>query len=234
MKKKLAFIIAFLLVNIQICLSQKINEELFVINLKGAKIYEKPTFDSKTVSVLELGKPIIVEKVIETKEEFKIGKGFSLKGKWIKSKRLKGYVFSSDFSLIEPKISITHGRLKSIDLKGEELKVEKEEKMIEAVDGTKYKKEFEYTFYTNATYVYSTLDGCFDHETRYKNLKLNEVYHQMLSDYRMALESSDFILPNFLKKTNNRVDFNSEGGANELHILLLKNGEIIVASYDCT
>jgi len=72
--------------------------ELCVINMLGAKVYEKPTLESKTLTELKVGENIIIENIIQTEEQMKIGDGFSLNGNWIKPMNINGFVFSSDLS----------------------------------------------------------------------------------------------------------------------------------------
>ena len=64
----------------------------------GAKVYEKPTLESKILTELKVGENIIIENIVQTDEQMKIGNGFSLSGNWIKPMNINGFVFSSDFS----------------------------------------------------------------------------------------------------------------------------------------
>ena len=233
MKKNFALI--FILLIIQFSFGQNITDktELYVINILGAKIYEKPTFDSKTLTELPVGENIIIEKSIETKEQFRIGENFSLPGKWIKPYGLNGFIFSSD--LTDKKVEVInneYGQI-NVNLIGKLISEKTEEKQIHTKNG-EFSKFFEYRYYENGTYTYTAWDGCFDHVTEYKNLTLNEVYHQMVSDYGGLMNENEFWIPIFQEKTENILRFEGEGATQDLKIELIENGVIIVSSYDCT
>lgn len=233
MKKNFALI--FILLIIQFSFGQNITDktELYVINILGAKIYEKPTFDSKTLTELPVGENIIIEKSIETKEQFRIGENFSLPGKWIKPYGLNGFIFSSD--LTDKKVEVInneYGQI-NVNLIGKLISEKTEEKQINTKNG-EFSKFFEYRYYENGTYTYTAWDGCFDHVTEYKNLTLNEVYHQMVSDYGGLMNENEFWIPIFQEKTENILRFEGEGATQDLKIELIENGVIIVSSYDCT
>ena len=211
----------------------KKNSDLSVINMLGAKVYEKPTFDSKTVSELPIGENIIVEKSIETKERFRIGENFSLSGKWIKPNGINGFVFSSDLTDKKADISPNEYGQTNLNLRGKLISEKSEEKQIKTENGV-FPKYFEYKYYENGTYTYTSWDGCFDHVTEYKNLTLNEVYHQMVSDYYGIMGDNETWIPIFQGKEENIIKFEGEGATEDLKIETKENGIIVVSSYDCT
>ncbi|WP_196889345.1 hypothetical protein [Aureivirga sp. CE67] len=234
MKTKFFLFFLGLLLNIPFCQSQQINDSFFVINIKGAKIYEKPTFKSKTNHNISLGKSILVEKIIPTKEVFEISKNFSLKGSWIKPKGVDGYVFSSDFSMKKPNVFLKHERLKSINFRGESLRETKEKGAYITADSESISIEYEYTFYPNAKETYYSLDGCFYEIVEYRNLTLNEVYHQMISDTREGLESNKFYLLDFVSRSENEIIFQGQLGVDEVYLRIKENGLFEVEITSCT
>ena len=98
MKNCLTLIFTILFINSIFGQNPENKTELCVINMLGAKVYEKPTFQSKMLTELKVGKTIIIEKIIQTEEQIEIGNGFSLSGNWIKPMNISGFVFSSDLS----------------------------------------------------------------------------------------------------------------------------------------
>lgn len=208
--------------------------ELCVINMLGAKVYEKPTFQSKTLTELKVGEIISVEFIIQTDEKMEIGNGFSLSGNWIKPKYINGFIFSSNLSDKNVEIGKNEFGQTYINLLGDITDKKEEKKLIKTENG-EFPKYFEYKYYENGTYTYTAWDGCFDHITKYKNLTLNEVYHQMVSDYGGEMSENDFRIPKLKEITGNYLKFNVLLGATEdLKIEIKENGVYIVSSYDCT
>jgi len=199
----------------------------------GAKVYEKPTFDSKTLTEIPVGETILIEKFIETKEKFNVGIDFSLSGKWIKPNGINGFVFSSDLTDKKAEIGKSKYGQTFINLLGN-LKNEKTEKKNIKTDNGEFSKYFEYKYYENGTYTYTAFDGCFDHVTVYKNLTINEVYHQMVSDYGLLMNKKEYWIPIFQEKLGNTIKFEGEGATENLKIEIKENGIIVVSSYDCT
>lgn len=211
----------------------KPQKEFRVINLLGAKVYEEPTFDSGILTELDLGETIQNDGYIETNEEFAVGVGFSLPGIWIKPKGLNGFVFSSDLTSKKAEIGTDESGRNYVDLLGELTSEESEQKKIKTANG-EFLKHFQYKYYKNASYTYVAWDGCFDHTTEYEGLNINEVYHQMISDYIILMNGETIIIPQFLEKSGNKLKFATEGATEELTIELRNNGTIVVSSYDCT
>jgi len=90
------------------------------------------------------------------------------------------------------------------------------------------------TEYENGTYTYKAFDDCFDHLTEYRNLELNEVYHQMVSKYCIFLSNGEYLLPIFQVRIGKTIKFESQGATQDLQIELKEDGIIKVSSYDCT
>ena len=210
--------------------------ELCVINILGAKVYEKPTFESKALTELKVGEKIIIEKTIKTDDQIEIGNGFSLNGNWIKPVNINGFVFSSNLTNKNVETGKTENGQTFINLLGKMTGKKEEEKLIQTENG-EFPKYFEYKYYENGTYTYTAWDGCFDHITEYKNLTLNEVYHQMVSDYVVIMtevNGTSFWIPIFQEKSGNIIKFEEIGATQDLKIELKENEIIIVSSYDCT
>tara|TARA_R110002051_G_scaffold290310_2_gene353661 strand:+ start:339 stop:1037 length:699 start_codon:yes stop_codon:yes gene_type:complete len=206
--------------------------ELCVINMLGSKVYEKPTFKSKSLTEFKVGENIIIENIIQTDDQMEIGNGFSLAGNWIKPMNVNGYVFSSDLTDKNVEIGKSKYGQTYINLLGKLTNKKEEEKLIKTENG-EFPKYFEYNYYENGTYTYTAWDGCYNHVTEYKNLSLNEVYHQMVSDYGGIMNENELWTPLFLEKSGNFIKFEGEGATEDLKIEL-KDGIILVSSYDCT
>ncbi|MBW4971353.1 hypothetical protein KZY98_12845 [Croceibacter atlanticus] len=233
MKNRITLIITILFVNSIFGQNLENGNELCVINMLGAKVYEKPTLESQTLTKLIVGKNIIIEKIIQTDEEMEIGNGFSLSGNWIKPMNINGYVFSTDLSDKNVEIGKSKYGQTYLNLLGELTNKREEKKLIKTENG-EFPKYFEYEYYKYGTYTYTAWDGCFDHVTEYKNLTLNEVYHQMVSDYGGIMNENEFWAPIFQEKSGNYIKFEGEGATQDLKIELKGNGIITVSSYDCT
>lgn len=233
MRKALLILLSVIITTPLFSQNQKEDAELTVINMLGGKVYENATFDSKTLTSLPVGKIINIDRVVENTEEFQIGEEFSLAGNWIKPKCIDGFIFSSDLTAKEVEIRTNkHGQI-YIDLRGKLKSEATEEKQIETPMGT-FPKFFEYKYYENVNYTYTGFDGCFDHIYEYKNLSVNEVYHQMVSDYGLLMNENEFKIPAFSEKTDHKIKFNADGATQDLAIESKENGSIIVSSYDCT
>lgn len=231
--KKTAIILISLLIAIPIFgQNDKKQRDLVVINLLGAKVYEEPTFDSKTLNVLPVGNTILMEKFIETRDSLEIGAEFSLPGKWVKPHGINGFIFSSDLTDKKVKIETDKSGRAYIDLKGELTLEENREEQVQTAMG-KFPKYFEYKYYENGNYTYSEWDGCFTHSYEYQTLSINEVYHQMISDYGLQSGNQIFI-PLFIEKADKIIKFEGEGATQDLSIEYKEDGSIMVSSYDCT
>ena len=234
MKRTFILLFTILFSNLILSQNQEKKNELCVINMLGAKVYEKPTFKSKNLTKLSVGESIIIEKQIETNESFIIGNGFALTGKWIKPKNINGFIFSSDLTNKRVEIGISKHGQTYINLLGNLINKKEEKKLIKTENG-KFPKYFEYKFYENGNYTYTSWDGCFDHITKYKNLTINEVYHQMISDYGGLMNENEFWIPTFQESSiGNTLKFEGEGATEDLKIEIKENGIIEVSSYDCT
>ncbi|QED36811.1 hypothetical protein FK178_03385 [Antarcticibacterium arcticum] len=233
MKKTILLIFAILLSTSFSCQNSEKQTELTVINILGAKVYEKPTYDSKTLKKLPVGETIKIDQQIESNEKNEIGKEFSLVGKWIKPKNNNGFIFSSDLTDKEVEIGTDEFGKVFIDLRGKLTDEKTEEEQMETPMG-KFPKYFEYKYYESGNYTYIEWDGCFDHIYKYEKLSLNEVYHQMVSDYSILMNRNEISIPSFLEKDDNILKFEGRGATQDLTIENNENGLITVSSYDCT
>ncbi|MGM0634929.1 MAG: hypothetical protein ACQESK_02600 [Bacteroidota bacterium] len=229
-------ILTLLIASNSFCISQITEKELCAINLLGAKVYEKPNFNSKILTELQVGKIIKIEKSTDLKDSLKISENFSLKGVWYKAKTMDGFIFSSDFTAKNIEVEKTKHALTRINILGKLLDEKTEEETVKTENG-KFPKHYKYKYYENATYISTAFDGCFDHLTNYKNLTLNEVYHQMLSDYAavsQTIEGKKIRVPEFKEKSGNIIKFEGGGATQDLQIKIIDNKKIEVSSYDCT
>lgn len=233
MKKTLSFLFILLSLNLSFGQIETDKNQLTVINILGAKVYENPTFNSKTLIKLPLGEIIKIDQQIESTVDFQIGKEFSLAGNWVKPKSIEGFIFSSDLTEKEVEIGTDKFGQTFINLRGKLTGEETEEKQMETPIG-KFPKYFEYKYYENGKYTYIEWDGCFDHIYEYKNLSINEIYHQMISDKSILMNGNEISIPSFLEKVESVIRFEVEGATQNLSIEYKENGVIIVSSYDCT
>lgn len=233
MKTTIAIFFILFLLNVSFGQNNEKSHQLYVINILGATVYEKPTFDSKTLNHLPVGKTVVIEKSIDSQERLEIGNDFSLEGNWIKPKGIIGYVFSTDLTDIKAEIGRNEFGHTFIDLLGNLIEKKEDKKTIKTDQG-EFPKYFEYKFYENGIYTQTSWDGCFDHNTKYKNLSLSEVYHQMVSDYGIMMNGNEFQVPMFVEKSGNTLKFEGEGATEDLKIEIRDNCTIVVSSYDCT
>lgn len=236
MKKIILILLTIVLSNSLFSQSREDTTEFTVINILGAEVYEKPTFNSEKLTNIPVGQKLTLEKAIDTDEKIVFGTDFCLSGKWIKPKELNGFVFSSDLTNKKVKTGTNEFGQKYIDILGKLISKKEEEKDIKTDNGV-FPKFFEYRFYENGKYTYTAWDGCFDHVTEYHNFNINEVYHQMVSDYGVILndkDGSNFWVPKYENKTENILNFESMGATQELKIKIISEGIYEVSSYDCT
>ncbi|MGM0391513.1 MAG: hypothetical protein ACQEQB_07180 [Bacteroidota bacterium] len=233
MKRPITILFTLFLLNVSFGQNNEDSHQLCVINMLGAKVYEKPTFDSKTLAHIPVGKTVVIEKSFDSQERLKIGDSFYLKGNWIKPEGINGYVFSTDLTDKKAEIGRNEFGHTFIDLLGSLIEKKDDKKTIKTDQG-EFPKYFEYKFYENGIYTHTSWDGCFDHNTEYKNLSLSEVYHQMVSDYGIMMNGNEFQVPMFKEKSGKILKFEGEGATEDLQIEIKDNGTIVVSSYDCT
>lgn len=238
MKKLLLTVI--ILLHFTSCDAQKSNLEndFYVINVLGAELYEKPSLNSKVLLKIKVGEKLIAKEIIKTEQSKIIGKGFSFSGNFIKIhyKSYTGYIFSSDLTKIKPSIKVDYDGILVADIMGIE-KGKRIEKRYEKFDGKEYEIEDEITEYENGSYTYTAFDGCFDHVYIFKNMTLNEVYHQLINLYFFAGQTENgrqIEIPKFFKKTINEYYFNSIDATQDLKLIDNQDGRFTISSYDCT
>ena len=235
MKKLLVIIIAMSLFR-SYAQDSHHNDEYFVINILGAEIYERPTFQSKQIRKIEVGESLIAQEIISTTEVKKIGANFILKGSWIRTNiaGTSAYVFSSDLTKIKPMINIGNSGEKSINLFG---KKKSERKLVKKKKcGNSYcEYRVNTTDYDICRYTCTMWDDCYNHTYTFKGLTLSEAYHQMLNIYHDCGSNKEMQTPIFTNRRNNVYNFSFEETPTEdLKITIKRDGIIEVSSYDCT
>lgn len=93
--------------------------EFYVINFLGAKIYEAPSFEAKVLKTLSVGKFILIEKQISTEDRFIIKERFSFEVNWVKPNNIDGYIFSSDLTNKKVELAKNGNGLKELNFLGE-------------------------------------------------------------------------------------------------------------------
>lgn len=196
-------------------------------------MYKHPDLHSQVVDTIETVSRIPSSEIFKTSQKLKIGENFELVGSFIKVTRNKtmGFVYSSDLSTIKPIIINDENDVTQISLLGEIIKKE-EIKKPKIYNYKEYLVDEKIIEYQNAIYIYSSFDGCFDHVYKTRNLKLNEVYHQMLNHY--VFNGQSILIPKYLKKQGNSIHFQSEGLIENLKIEIIDNKSFVISSYDCT
>ena len=234
---KYTFYLLFLVFQLTVCRGQNLEKpaEFCVINMLGAELYENPSFESRILYKLKISDKLTSKTIISTEDTKKIGPEFSLDGDWIKTRvsGYNGFVFSSDLTKKNPIIKTNaYGQI-TVDLLGTKLNDKIVERII-TIEGREYHVQDKITEYENGIYTYKAFDNCFDHLTEYRNLELNEVYHQMVSRYSIFSYSGGYLLPVFQERIGKIIKFGSQGATEDLKIELKENGIIKVSSYDCT
>lgn len=226
----LFIVLAFLKVEAQ---NKNNNNEYCVINIYGTNLFKEAGFDSKVLTKIKAGEYIIAQKFITTDQKKVIGKDFGLNGDWIKVEynSLIGFVFSSD--LTQKQVELTENEYGQINLSllGNLLEETSETKKVTLENG-EFENFVQTKKYENGIYTYSSFDGCFNHITEYRELTINEVYYQVVSDYGNEIET--YNLPRFLEKEGNIIRLEGEGATTDLQIEVKNDGTFKVSSYDCT
>lgn len=200
----------------------------YVINLRGAKIYAEPSFQSNILGNVSSGEVLIIKKTESEKLTQHIGKGFFLTGQFMKT--INGYIFSTDLSPIKPEMSEI---VKTPLLLGSEI-------LKKTVTGTKYFGNSPFTVkdiiteFTHATYTYTDIDSCFDRVFTTKNLQFHEVYHLFVSLFADIDSNGQISHPQFLKKEGNTCFFDDFAAATKIVIIDHSDGTYTIASNDCT
>lgn len=234
MRKTIFILFSFFFVNSAFGQNPRDIDELCVINILGANVYENPNFHSKIITKLPVGRTLIIEKLIETEESLYIANGFSLSGNWIKPKEINGFIFSSDLTDKKVEIEVNGDGQTFLNLLGNLTSRTEEKKLIKTENG-KFPKYFEYKYYENGTYSYIAWDGCFYHVKEFKNMTFSEVYHQMISNYSgYSNRTKKYWIPEPESVQNNIIKFSGIGATQNLKIEIKKNGTIVVSSNDCT
>jgi hypothetical protein len=207
--------------------------DYFVINIKGAKVYNQPNFDTKIISTLENGKGIQQKNLQQLDDDqLKINEGVTLEGHWLMiNEPVQGYIFSSDFSTIRP--IVTHYLINTISLLGEQIGEIVYKDTVTKCSNFQLETQIETTTYNNAVYKYIQMDGCFDHYYYFKNLKFHEIYHQTINEYSDIYSKLDNV-PSFREVIDNQIIFDGTDATVDLILYKNPNGQYETYSYDCT
>ncbi|MFB9053862.1 hypothetical protein ACFFVB_12320 [Formosa undariae] len=209
----------------------------FVINIFGAKLYEKPALDSKLIKRISVGEKIVAEKIIETKQSLHIGEGFQLQGNFIKVKNqvCSGFIHSSDLTTFRPQLEPIYNGVVIPDFKGKMIN-KTTDKRIETCNDKPFEIEEDITTYSHIIHTYTDFNDCFENTYLYKYMTLHEVYHQLpVHDPNIDITSKgNFILmPEFIEKKDNQYIFKGIGITRSIAIIENKDGQFLIASLDC-
>jgi len=219
--------------NLVSCEGSTSNVKQTVININGAQLYENPSFESRKISIIGIGKTFIVEETINTDEKFIVGQNFSFDGDWIKPKEIDGFVFSSDLTDKNVEFRKWDDSQVHINLFGDLISENEEQKNIEYPNGV-FPQYITHKIYENVNYTRTSGDGCWDNVYQFQNFNIAEVYHQLVSDNTYKISESEYWVPTFIGQLNNSLRFESEGAATDLKMEIKGDGIIEITSYDCT
>ena len=208
------------------------SQRVTVINSLGAAVYEQPTFESARRAKYPLGETFRVERVIETKDRYIVGEGFSFEGKWLKPVGMNGYVFSSDVTYRQVRISQTEYGNIELHLLGELLSEKDDVKMIKTENG-----EFPEST-TTRVYEYGSekgtfWDGCVDYATEYTGLPMHEAYHHMVHEH-VTYADGIMEIPKLTGMSLSTFMFEVEFGATEdLKLFVSADDKVVMTYYVC-
>ena len=213
----------------------------YIVALTGAEVHAQLSFASKLLRRLPLGGVVQAQQMIVSQEVQRVGAGLALAGDWVKvtTPVYAGYVFSADLTTRRPVLKKSRSGMAYIDLLGLQ-KSSPREKQLPTSNAEKHavdETSTEVTEYANGTYSTTASDGCFAHEYAFRQLALNEVYHQLISGYA-GYEGNQLRLPKLIGKKGNVYTFTCGFGdtdaAQQLQLIVHKDGTFSMSSYDCT
>jgi hypothetical protein len=213
----------------------------YIVALTGAELHVQPSFTSKLLRRLPLGGSVQAQRLIASHEVQRIGAGLVLPGDWVKvtTPAYTGYVFSADLSTRRPVLKKSQSGMAYIDLLGPPKSRPQAKQPLAATTGKRSVDETttEVIEYANGTYTMTASDGCFTHDYAFRHLALNEVYHQLISSYA-GYEGNQLRRPKLLSKKGNVYTFTCGFGdtdaAQQLQLIIHKDGTFSISSYDCT
>ncbi|SHJ19929.1 hypothetical protein SAMN04488096_11062 [Mesonia phycicola] len=217
---------------------EKNNENIFfVINVFGANLYEKPTLDSKVIKNIKIGESILANKTLKISQTIYIGTRFQLTGNFVQVKNqiYSGFIHSSDLTRFKPKLEPIYEDISIPDFKGKIIQ-KTTNKRIEVFNNHEYEIEEEITTYENVIHTYTNFGDCFEHTCLYKYMTLPEVYHQLPvhnPKIDVTPKGNFILMPEFIKKTDNKYDFKGRGITRSISIIKNKDQQYLISSLDC-
>jgi len=208
------------------------SQRVTVINSLGAAVYEQPTFESPRRAKYPLGETFRVERVIETKDRYIVGEGFSFEGKWLKPVGVNGYVFSSDVTENLVRVSQTEYGKVELHLLGELLYEKEDVKMIKTENG-EFPESTNRQLFENGSVKETYWDGCVSSVIEYEGLTVSEAYHHMANDLLSVIDGVVHI-PMFSNKSLSTLMFDLEYGLTEdVKMFVSVDGKVVVTYITC-
>lgn len=209
----------------------------FVINIFGAKLYEKPALDSKLIKRISVGDRIVAEKILETKQSIHIGEGFQLHGHFIKVKHrvCSGFIHRSDLTTFRPRLEQVYDGVIIPDFKGQMIH-KTTDKRIETCNDKPFEIEEEIATYDHIIHTYTDFNDCFENTYLYKHMTLHEVYHQLPvhnPNIDITSKGNFILMPEFIEKKDNKYIFKGIGITRSIAIIKNQDGLFLISSLDC-
>ena len=213
----------------------------YVVALTGAEVHAQPSFTAHLVRRLPLGSGVQAQQTIASLQRQQIGTGLALPGNWVKvtTPTYSGYVFSADLTLRKPAVRKSSSGMPYIDLLGPKKRSYQPKPPVASRPRNRAGEQTttEVTEYANGTYTRTAADGCFTHAYVFRQLALNEVYHQLMSSYA-GYEGKQLQLPKLVSIKGNVYTFTCGFGDTDaeqhLQLTIQPNGTYTISSYDCT
>lgn len=209
----------------------------YVINIFGANLYEKPSLDSEIIKNIRVGEKIVANRILKTEQPIHIGVEFQLQGGFIEVKNqvYSGFIHSSDLTRFKPQLEEILDGIIIPDFKGK-VKSKTSENKIETFNNKEYEVEVEITTYENVIHTYTDLNECLENTYLYKDMTLNEVYHQLPvhnPNIDITSKGSLILMPEFIEKKRNKYFFRGIGITRYTTIVKNLDGQYLISSLDC-
>ncbi len=209
----------------------------YVINIFGANLYKKPSLDSEIIENIKVGEKIVANRILKTEQPIHIGVEFQLQGGFIEVKNqvYSGFIHSSDLTRFKPQLEEILDGIIIPDFKGK-VKSKTSEKKIETFNNKAYEVEVEITTYENVIHTYTDLNECLENTYLYKDMTLNEVYHQLPvhnPNIDITSKGSVILMPEFIEKKRNKYFFRGIGITRYTTIVKNLDGQYLISSLDC-
>ncbi|WP_200974518.1 SH3 domain-containing protein [Echinicola sp. 20G] len=236
--KKLLSLIGFLLCfSYALAVDFKPGSSVFVINYQGTELKNRPNQNAKTIASLHVGDQLeIIQNTLKSADSRYFAM-LKINGVWLEVKSKnghKGYLFSGDVSNISPIVKPASDELLNIDLLGQIINTYNEINQVNLY-GKQYQIESEVTQFEHCTYTVSNYDGCYSLIYSFSTLSFHEVFHQMRNMFLNYNEETGKVLfPKLIRRSESEFVFNQPGSANEVKIVLQKNGVIDIQQILCS